>query len=174
MYNIKYILKTKVYTAILLLSVATLASGCYSFRGGSLPEHIKTVNLKPIADNSGFGNPTYKDLLYNKTIEKIRSDNSLTIGDNFSDSKLTIIIRSIKEETATTGAKNQIEKERKIVVTVSMEFYDSIKKKLIAKNDNMTISQLFLVADARTARDEAVKRCLDILSDDIINAMIAG
>lgn len=149
-------------------------TSCYSFRGGSLPEHIKTVQLKSIIDNSGYGNPKYKENLYNKVVEKIRNDNSLMIEDRMSDSKLAITINSIREETASTGVSTQLEKERKITVAVSVEFYDNIKKRIIAQNSSLSINQIFLIAGIPNSRDEAVNQCIEILSEEILNTMIAG
>ena len=158
----------------LLLILLLILSSCYSFRGGSLPEHIKTIQLKSIIDNSGFGNPKYKENLYNKVVEKIRNDNSLTIEDKNSDSRLTVSITSIREETASTGAINQLEKERKITVVVSMEFYDNIKKRIVSQNSSLSINQIFLIAGVPNSRDEAINQCIEIISEEILNLMIAG
>ncbi len=158
----------------LFVFIVFCLTSCYSFRGGSLPEHIKTVQLKSITDNSGYGNPKYKDNLYNKVVEKIRNDNSLMIEDKQSDSKLTITINSIREETASTGVATQLEKERKITVAVSIEFYDNIKKRMIAQNSSLSINQVFLTAGIPNSRDEAVNQCIEILSEEILNTMIAG
>ncbi len=149
-------------------------TACYSFRGGSLPEHIKTVQVKSIVDNSGYGNPKYKETLYNKVIEKIRNDNSLLFEEKLADSRLTITINSIREETSSTGLASQLEKERKITVSVSMEFYDNVKKRVISQNANLNINQIFQIASAPASRDEAVNQCIDILSEEILNSMIAG
>lgn len=158
----------------LLLILLLILSSCYSFRGGSLPEHIKTIQVKSIIDNSGFGNPKYKENLYNKVVEKIRNDNSLIIEDKNSDSRLTVSITSIREETASTGAINQLEKERKITVVVSMEFYDNIKKRIVSQNSSLSINQIFLIAGVPNSRDEAINQCIEIISEEILNLMIAG
>ncbi|MDD3125310.1 MAG: LPS assembly lipoprotein LptE [Candidatus Kapabacteria bacterium] len=157
-----------------VFTLCMICTSCYSFRGGSLPEHIKTIQIKAVTDNSGYGNPLYRDNLYNKITEVIRRDNSLRIEDENADSRLTIAISSIREDVVTTSASSQIEKERKITVTLTMEFFDNINRKTIVRNSNLSINQLFLVSGTPTTRDEAVQKCIEILADEVLNAMIEG
>lgn len=158
----------------IVLVICVLISGCYSFRGGSLPEHIKTIQIRNIVDNSNYGDPTYKEYFFNKINEVIRKDNSLSIETNPADSKLSIIIQSIKEDVVSTSAASGLEKERKIVVSVGFEFYDNIKKQLIAQNNSLSMTQQFSIQNVPSSRNEAVRKCLDILADEILNNMIAG
>ncbi len=157
----------------LLICILQL-SGCYSFRGGSLPEHIKTVQIRNVIDNSNYGDPSYKEYLFNKVNEVIRRDNSLTIETKPADSKLTIVLNSIREEVLSTTASSGLEKERKIVVSVSFEFYDNTKKQVIATNQALSMNQSFMISSLPASRVEAINKCLEIISDEILNNMIAG
>ncbi len=158
----------------LYLILILLLTSCYSFRGGSIPDHLNTIQIRNVIDNSNYGDPTYKEYLYQKMSEVIRKDNSLKIETQVADSRINLIISSVREEVLSTSASSGLEKERKIVVSVSFEFYDNIKKQVLAKNQNLTISQSFEINNVPTSRVEAVKKCLDIISEEVLNNMISG
>ncbi len=156
------------------LFVLLILTSCYSFTGGSLPEHIKTVLIKPVTDVSGFGIPQYREQVATKVIEKIRSDNSLKIVDASADSKLTVSIKSIREElSGLTGNRTQLEKERKVTVTVSMDFYDITNKRSLVTKD-ITFSQVYEISSSQAGRDQAVTICIDNICDQILTEMFSG
>ncbi len=159
----------------LILFLSIMLGGCYSFTGGSLPEHIKTMQLRQIADKSGFGNPLYKNELTEKLIGKIQSDNSVELVDGAADSRLTVSIKSIREETATlSGAGTQLEKERKLTISVSVEFYDNIKKTILYSTENLSFSQNYPISGNNQARDEAAIYCIENLCEQILLALVSG
>ena len=157
---------------IIIILLCIILNGCYSFRGGSVPEYIKTVEIKPVADLSGFGNPDYKDYFLRKITDVIRKDNSLKIDDDKPDSRLTVKILSIKEDVTTTTAGSQVEKERKLTVNCSIEFYDNINSKTLAEKNDLSINQTFLISGLPGSRNEAANKCFDILADEIMNTIL--
>ncbi len=159
----------KKYISLFLLS---LTIGCYSFRGGVLPEHIKTLTFAPVVDLSNYGNPLYRDWLASELISKFQSDNSLKILDTDPDSKLTVVINSIRDETAFVR-EGELEKERKIIMELTVEFYDAIKNKTIWKK-NFSNYSIYPVAGLPSSRDNAIKEVISKLSDDILLATVAG
>lgn len=159
---------------ILFFTLIALMTACYSFTGGSLPEHIKTVQIKPVTDVSGFGKPQYREQVAQKIVDKLRSDNSLEIVDAMPDSKLTLSLKTVKEElSGLTGNRTQLEKERKVTVTVSMEFYDTANKRVIVSKD-VSFSQVYEISSSQAGRDQAVSICIDNICEQIINEMFSG
>lgn len=151
----------------------TLLTACYSFRGGSLPEHIKTIQIRNVVDNSNFGDPTYKEYLFNKMNEVIRRDNSMSIETSAADSRLSIQLQSIQESVLSTTGASGLEKERKITVGIAFEFYDNTKKQIVASN-RLTMSQSFLISGLPNSRKEAINKCLELIADEILNNMISS
>lgn len=148
------------------------AKGCYSFTGGSAKAHIKTMTIQNVNDNSGFGNPQYREILTQGIIDLFLNDNTYEIVDMTGDSRLTVVINSIRE-VAVAVNPGELETERKVEISCEVEFYDNIKKEVIQKR---TISSydIFPVADAQTDRDVAIRNALGQLADDVLLTVISG
>ena len=147
-------------------------SGCYSFTGGSIPEHLKTLNIAPINDNSGYGDPRIRETLTQLLLDKFRSDHSFNLVERNSNARLDVVISSIKDETMTISP-GQLETERKITVQSDVEYYDAVKKLMIFKK-NFSAFSVYPLANAQTERNTAVNKALDQMSDDILLAVVSG
>lgn len=171
--NFSLYLNTKLAKICLnCIFIACSLTGCYSFTGGSVPNHLKTIYISSITDNSGYGNPKYRDVLYLKLIEKFQNDNTLQLVERNGDARLTVTIKSINEEIQTVS-QNQLERERKIVVTCEVEYFDVIKKKIIWKK-TFTNFEIYDVANAFVDKDRAINDALEQTSDDILLAVVSG
>ncbi|MCX7909311.1 MAG: LPS assembly lipoprotein LptE [Ignavibacteria bacterium] len=149
-----------------------LTIGCYSFKGGSLPDHIKTISFAPIIDNSNYGNPIYRDMFVNNLLKKFQSDNSLKVIEGTGDSKLTVTINSIRDETAFVKP-GELEKERKITMEVTVEFFDAVKGKSIF-NRKFSNYAIYSVAGIPFSRDKAIEDVISKLTEDILLATVSG
>lgn len=149
-----------------------LIIGCYSFKGGSLPKHINTISFAPIVDNSNYGNPNYRDMLFSELINKFRKDNSLKVVEFGGDSKIYLTINSIRDETAFVKP-GEVEKERKITMEVSVEFFDAIRNKIFWKRSFSNFA-IYSVAGIPSTRDRAVVEVVDKLTDEILLATVSG
>lgn len=149
-----------------------LVSGCYSFVGGSVPPHLKTISVTTAIDNSGFGIPAYREILTRLLVDKFRGDNTLTLVEREGNAKLNPVITSIREESVTVRA-GDIEREKKVTVSVEVEYYDAVKKKLIFKR-TFSNFEIFQVASANTDRDASIRTALQRNVDDILLAVISG
>jgi hypothetical protein len=146
--------------------------GCYSFTGSSVPEHLKTMQIGPVGDNSGYGNPGYKDKLSQLLFEKFRNDNSFALVDRNGNAKLNASITSIRDETMTISP-GELEKERKMTISCEVEYYDAVKKKQIWKK-SFTNYSVYEISNAVANRQTAVEKAMDRLSDDILLAVVSG
>jgi len=154
---------------ILCLSVL---NGCYSFTGGSIPEHLKTINISSVSDNSGYGNPAYREVLFQKLVSKFQKDNTLKLVDRAGDARLSVSIKSIRDEMQTVKP-GELESERKISVSCEAEYYDAVKKKVIWKR-SFSNYEVYDLANAMTERDRAISKAIDQTTDDILLAVVSG
>ena len=105
---------------ILSIICILLLSGCYSFTGGSIPDHLKTISLSSVQDNSGFGNPRFRDVLTRRLLDKFRNDNTLVLVDANGDAQLQSTIVRI-EDVVVSVSTGEVERERRITVSVETE-----------------------------------------------------
>lgn len=147
-------------------------SGCYSFTGGSVPEHLKTIVIPTVSDVSSFGVPEFKDYLTDELISNFRSDGSLKIEDNRGDAQLAVKITSISESISQVNP-GELEKERKVQVTCIVEFYDNIMKKMIWEKDFSNYS-FYNVSEGFTGRNDAIRKVLKSNAEDILLSVISG
>lgn len=174
--NYKFSYKNYINNSLVLflLSVIVLffLYGCYSFTGGSVPAHLKTLRINSITDQSGFGNPEYKIDLETHLTNNFLRDNSFELVETVGDAKLIVSIVSINEAIQTIG-RGELETERKITVNCAAEYYDNVKRKQIWKK-NFSSYAVFDVNQAFTARNEAILTVLKQLSEDIMLAVVSG
>ena len=161
-------MKNNLVVFILLI----MFNGCYSFTGGTIPEHLKTLQIQPISDNSNFGNPEYKIDLETEITNNFIKDNSFELIDNEGDAKLSITISSIME-TTNAVSQGELETERRITLTCSVEYYDNVNKKQIWKK-NFSSFGLFDVNQAFTARNETIQIVIKQIAEDILLAVVSG
>lgn len=147
-------------------------SGCYSFTGGAIPEHLSTIYIAPVTDNSGFGNPQYREDLYSFLLEEFRQDGSFEIADNGGDARLEITISNISEESIAV-TQNELESERKVQVTCKVEYFDNIKNKMLLEK-SFSNYEVYDVNASTNARDQAVRDAIDQLSEDILLGVVSG
>jgi len=160
------------YIAILvcLLSFA----GCmYSFKGGSVPLHLKSIAIPVVEDQSGYGDPTLRDTFTQKLVEAFTNDNSLQLADrNTADSMLEGVITDVKDAPEVLQGGEQVT-ERRINVTVRMTFQDlKLRKKIWEKS--FTNWGTYASGGGLTQRDGGVKEAVRKLTEDILNETVAG
>ncbi|MDR0927646.1 MAG: LPS assembly lipoprotein LptE [Ignavibacteria bacterium] len=160
------------YLLCFSLLIAELLTGCYSFTGGSIPEHLHTLQIMSVTDQSGFGNPQYKVDLETEVVNNFRRDNSFELSDDIGDAKITISITSISEATNSVG-QAELETEKRITVNCSAEYYDNVNKKQIWKKTFSNYG-LFDVQNAMAARDETIQVILKQTAEDIMLAVVSG
>ncbi len=164
-----------IYLRILLLSCISglvLLVGCYSFTGGSVPEHLKTIYIASVGDNSGYGNPVFRDYLSQNLTLKFQNDNTLKVVDRKGDARLTVNISSINDQIQTVNP-GELESERKVTVICNVEYYDEVKKKVIW-NRKFSNFEVYDLANAQVEREIAVNKALEQTIDDILLAVVSG
>src|SRR5512133_478640 len=151
---------------IICIVVSVQMTGCYSFTGSSVPDHLKTMQIGAVGDNSGYGNPAYKEKLSVLLFEKFKNDNSFAMVDRNGNAKLNVAIASIRDETSIISP-GELEKERKMTIMCDVEYYDAVKKKQNWKKAFSNYS-VYDISNAVANRQTAVESALEKLSDDIL------
>ncbi len=159
--------------AVTLVLVFNFITGCYSFKGGSVPPHLKSIAIPLFDDQSGFGEAGLREDFTNKTIEKFIKDNSFELTDaRVSDSKLECTIVSVQNNPSVIAAGEAVTKW-KITVTVRVVFNDlKLKRNIFDKQiSNWTEYE---VATGPQARQSAVQSTIDKLTEDILLETVAN
>lgn len=163
--------KIIIYILNILIVVIFLTS-CYSFTGGSVPSHLKTINISNVNDISGFGNPEYKDLLFQSLLDGFQTDNSLTIVEAGGDSRLIVSIVNINESPVAISP-GELETDRRVNLICDVEFFDVINQKQIFKR-NFTNNEIYSVSEGQSGRDNTIKSLLNKTAEDILLSVVSG
>ena len=161
----------KIHYVFCMILIPSLV-GCYSFTGGSIPPHIKNLQISTVEDISGFGNPLYRDELTTRLFDKFRNDNSFTLVETNGDAKLDVQISTIKDEPQTVQS-NELVSENRVTIICRAEYYDYVKKKIIWEK-NFTTFDVYDIGNAQAGRDEAILNALEQAADDILMAVVSG
>ena len=147
-------------------------TGCYSFTGGSVPDHLKTISLTAVQDNSGFGNPRFRDVLTRSLLDKFRNDNTLVLVESNGDAQLQSTIIRINDDVVSVSP-GEVERERRIAVSVETDYTDYVKRKQVWKR-TFSNFQVYLISQGQQAREDAVIAALQQIGEDILLAVVSG
>ena len=155
------------------LFVLLLLSGCYSFTGGNIPSHLKSIYIQPVLDQSGYGNPLFRDKLAQSLIDEFRSDNSFNIVETAGgDAKLEVNITNISDAPIAVSS-GAIETERRVTVRCKAIYYDNVKRNEIWNKD-FSAYQNYELSNALANRNEAIELILEQIANDVLLAVVSG
>jgi hypothetical protein len=157
---------------LLYILIISILLGCYSFKGGSVPDHLKTIRIATVTDNSGYGNPQYMQNMTNELFNEFREDGSFKIVDRGGDAKITVTISSIREEKFQVS-QQELETERKITVTCKVEYFDAVKNKMIWTNDFKN-TEIYDINASQQGIDRAINDALQKTVEDIVFQVVSG
>lgn len=159
---------------IIVYILSLFLSGCvYSFKGGSVPSHLKTIFIPIFEDQSGFGDPTLRDYFTQQVITAFRNDNTLQLADrNTADAILEGAITNVKEEAAIIEGGEKVS-EIHIWVTVQITFKDlKLQKKIWEKSFSKWGA--YPSGSGFTQRSIGIEEAVQKLTDEILNSTVAG
>src|SRR5262245_58048402 len=111
-------------TALAALAMLLAAAGCYSFRGGSVPEHLTSIAIPLLDDQSGSGEPGLREKMTNRLIERFRNEHVLEVTDKLhADSAIEGTIVSLDDEPYVLAEGETLTK-KKISIAVKATFQD--------------------------------------------------
>ncbi len=159
-------------TPILLAALAW--GGCiYSFKGGSVPPHLKTLSIPLFDDQSGQGEPGLRETFTNKLIDVFRQDNSLQLTDRtHADAVLEGIIQSISSTPLVVTTGETLAKQR-LTITVKVTYQDMKMKKTIFDKQFSDYGD-YDASGGASQRQTAISTALDKLTQEILNDTVSG
>jgi hypothetical protein len=149
-------------------------AGCtYSFKGGSVPPHLKTIAIPIVEDVSPYGDPTLRDTFTKQLVALFTNDNTLQLTDrNIADSMLEGVITDVKDAPSVLQGNEQVA-QRRITVTVRMTFQDlKLRKKIWEKSFSNWGD--YPSGGGLTQRGEGATEAVRKLTEDILNDTVAG
>jgi hypothetical protein len=147
--------------------------GCYSFTGSSVPPHLKTIAIPLLDDQSGSGEPSVREKLTNKLIEKFRQDNSLQVTERVNaDAILEGTITALTSKPQVISGNETVTKQQ-ITITVKMVYQDMKLKKKIWEKQFSEWGEYDL-GGGISQRDAAIDAANDKLTEDILIETVSG
>ena len=148
-------------------------SGCfYSFRGTSVPAHMKTIAIPPFDDQSGAGISGLRELITQSLIQLFTTDNTLRVTSRANaDAILEGSVKSVQDQPASVSPGEQV-RRMQVTVTIHASFYDvKLRKKVWEKDfSNLGIYN----AGGLSQRDAGINDAVKKISDDVLNAVVSG
>jgi hypothetical protein len=156
-----------------IIFIVTCCGCTYSFKGGSVPPHLKTIAIPILEDQSGYGDPTLRDSFTQKLVESFTNDNTLQLMDrNTADSMLEGIITDVKDTPEILQGNEQVS-ERRITVSIKVTFQDlKLRKSIWEKTFNDWGN--YPSGGGLTQRNEGVQEAIRKLTEDILMATVSG
>lgn len=156
------------------VALLTFVHGCtYSFKGGSVPAHLKTIAIPILEDQSGYGDPSLRDQFTRELVDKFRGDNSLELSDrNNADCIMEGVITTVSDAPQVLQGGEKVA-QRRINVTAHITFTDlKLRKKLWEKD--FTQWGDYASGGGLTQRNDGIKEAVRKLTEDILNETVAG
>ena len=150
-----------------------LVSSCYSFKGGSVPSHLKTIAIPLLDDQSGSGEPDLREKVTTKLLDKFRQDNSLQVVDReHADALLEGNIVGEQDEPYVVVQGETVTKW-KLTLTIKASFQD-LKLKKTMWDRQFSNFALYDAGGGPPARQAGIASAIDKITDDIINESVSG
>jgi hypothetical protein len=158
----------------IILYFSIFMGGCtYSFKGGSVPPHLKTIAIPVVEDQSAYGDPTLRDSFTKQLVDRFANDNTLQLTDrNTADSMLEGVITDVKDAPSVLQGNEQVA-QRRITVTVRVTFQDlKLRKKVWEKSFSSWGD--YPSGGGLTQRNEGTTEAVRKITEDILNDTVAG
>jgi len=158
----------------LLLSAFCTLTGCsYSFKGGTVPPHLKTIAIPIVEDQSGYGDPTLREQFSTQLVQRFLNDNTLEMADKgTADAVLEGVITDVRDAPSVVQAGEQVA-TRRITVTIHLIFQDLKLRKKVWERDFSSWGD-YPSGGGLTQRNEGIQEAVRKLTEDILNETVAG
>lgn len=145
----------------------------YSFTGASVPEHLKTIAIPIADDRSGSGEPSLREKLTQKLIQKFIDDNTLQVSERTSaNALLECSVVSLSDAPAIVSAGESVT-SRRVTIGVKVVYRDLVKRKTVFEKTFSNYSD-YPSSDPVNGRTTAIETALDLISEDILLDTVSG
>jgi hypothetical protein len=157
-----------------ITTALALLLGCsYSFKGGTVPPHLKTVAIPVVDDVSGYGDPSLREHFTRELTQRFITDATLELADrNTADAVLEGSIVEVRDApNVLQGGENVA--QRRITVRVKMAFNDlKLRKKMWDKEFSNWGD--YPSGGGLTQRQAGISEAVRKITEDILNDTVAG
>ena len=156
---------------VLMVFVASLLSGCYSFTASTLPSHIKTVKIHEVEDKTL--DPVLANNIRAGVLEMFRKNAGgvRVVNDNANaDFEMTLLSYTNKPENY--NSSSDVETYR-VTIRMSVKFYDNVKERVIYESKSLSAEGTYDVQANETEDRHGQARAIEKLQDLIITNALA-
>lgn len=160
-------------TQVFLFLFALIASGCYSFKSGRIPENIKTVNIQYFPNRAPVVQPTLSQLFTDRMKEKFVSESRLSLVPKNADLTFEGYIAEYSNTPAAIQSSDRAALNR-LTITVSVKFSNAKDSK---GNFETTFSRFaeYSSSQSLTAVESSlIQSIVKQLVDDIYNRSVSN
>jgi len=156
-----------------LVPALVIGWGCYSFSGGSVPAHLKTIAIPLFDDQSGFGEPGLREQFTTELTNLFIKDNSLEVTNRTNaDAILEGTLLPITDAPAVVQQGEQVSR-RRITMSVRCTFQDmKLRKKVWEKT--FTNWGEYDSGGGLSRRSEGLAEAVKKLTEDILQETVSG
>ncbi|NJB85071.1 hypothetical protein GGR26_000816 [Lewinella marina] len=161
----------------ILLCLTLLFTGCYSFRGITIPEGVERAYVPVFLDNSLGAPPTLAMDLTESLRDKVRDEARLIVTEDNPDIEIrgTLVDFRVTAEGASAGNETAaFSKLNRLTIVVAIEYTNLLDPS--AENWKSNFTEYFPFPGEQTlasVQDEAIAEILENLNEKIFNRAFA-
>jgi hypothetical protein len=148
--------------------------GCYSFRGSSLPAHLKTLAIPVFDDRSGAGIAPFRVELTKALASRVEAQSSLRLipSAGRADALLEGAIISFSDAPSQLSSATQRALTNRMTLVVQVSMVDRVKNVSLFTQSFVGFAD-YPVGNYQ-AQQQAIRRALDQIVDAIFDRMVSG
>ncbi len=156
------------------LAASLVAGGCfYSFRGTSVPAHMKTIAIPVFDDQSGLGEAGLREKVTRDLTQMFINDNTLQVTDRKSaDAVIEGSISSIQDQPSVVAPGETVAK-RRVTVTVRASLEDMVQHRKLWEKDFSNWGE-YSSGGGLSQRTTGINDALTKIEEDILLATVSG
>lgn len=160
--------------AVFLLTVfSALLQGCYSFSGGSVPPHMKTIAVPVFQDRSRAGIAQFRAELTRRLTEKIESGSPLRMTPSraTADALLEGTIVSFNDEPSQLSSVTERALTNRITIRVTAVLQDRVKKNILFERTFTGFADYSV--GSFSAQQDAITQSIEMIAADILDSIVS-
>ncbi|MEI6638291.1 MAG: hypothetical protein FDX02_01815 [Chlorobium sp.] len=164
----------KAGASLLFVLFMALFQGCYTFRGTSVPAHLKTIAIPVFEDRSGAGVASFRAELTKALVNSIESQSALRVIPSVGRADLLLegSIISFSDAPGQLSSSSERALKNRITLVVEVTMAERAKKGAVFAQPFVGFADYPVGNSA--AQQEAIRFSLHQISDDISDRLISG
>lgn len=158
-------------TLVVMIFVAGLLAGCYSFTASTLPSHIKTVKIHEVEDKTL--DPVLANNIHTAVVDMFKKNAGgvRLVNENANaDFEMTLLSYTNKPENY--NSNSDVETYR-VTIRVSVKFYDNVKERIIYESKSLSADGTYDIQKNESEDRHGQARAIEKMQDLIISNALA-